>query len=377
MERLGRLWFILLVLSLWGLAAHSQAGLVYVDPLYGVQVTSNVVYGTGIAKGVSKNLLADIYQPVDIGNGAVPLNRPAVVIQDGGAWTSASKTRPRVTTPAQYLAQRGYTVIVTDYRQGAPGLPFGLADPGPDAPVTTGQTIFGNVPWAGLTTSGHLYNTYPGMNPIRAGIEDFAVAIDWTRTNAAMLGIDPNRIGIAGGSAGGINGLLLQYNNNPVDPRYAAQAVVALVSTMMGNWTRIQPGGPPVFLLNNTLDQVVPWSPQMSQRFVDVGIYREQWFQPPDLLYHDVDWNLDLDGLSLLERTRDFLAYQLAGGPYMIPEPSSLPLAWMAVGVTATLRAAAIGWRAKSEQPGRSVARSRTIRRASRAGFPLARTAAL
>lgn len=307
--------------------SQTIAGMVYIDPLYGVQVTSNVVYGTGLVNsGQTKNLLADIYQPVDIGNGPVLQNRPAVVIQDGGAWTSASKTRSRVTIPANYLAARGYTVIVTDYRQGAPSIPF-LVDGGPDAPVTTGQTIFGNDPWVNLTTSGHTYNVYPGMNPIRAGIEDFAVAIDWTRTNAASLGIDPDRIGIAGGSAGGINGLLLQYNDNPVDPRYEAQAVVALVSTMMNNYNRIQAGGPPVFLLNNTLDAVVPWSPQMSQRFVDVGIYREQWFQPPDIAYHNVEWDLDLDGLTLLERTRDFLAYQLAGGPFLIPEPSSIVLA--------------------------------------------------
>ena len=217
-------------------------------------------------------------------------------------------------------------MIVTDYRQGAPGVSFLGVEAGPDAPVTTGQTQFGSDPWANLNTNGHTYAVYPGMNPIRAGIEDFAVAIDWTRTNAASLGIDPDRIGIAGGSAGGINGLLLQYNENPIDPRYEAQAVVALVSTMMGNWDHIQPGGPPVFLLNNQADAVVPWSPQMSQRFLDVGIYREQWFQPTDALYHDVDWNLDLGGLSLLERTRDFLAYQLAGGPYLIPEPSSIAL---------------------------------------------------
>jgi hypothetical protein len=344
MKRHSSVCFLLLAAA--GVSASSTfANLLYIDPLYGVQVTSNVVYGTGLVNnGQTKNLLADIYQPVDIGL-PVQNNRPAIVIQDGGAWTSAKKTRPRVTTPAYYLAARGYTVIVTDYRQGAPSIPF-VVEGGPDAPVTTGQTIFGSAPWAGLTTSGHTYNVYPGMNPIRAGIEDFALAIHWTRTNAAMLGIDPDRIGVAGGSAGGIDALLLQYNMNPVDPRYEAQAVVALVATMMNNYNRIQPGGPPVFLLNNTLDAVVPWSPQMSQRFVDVGIYREQWFQPPDLLYHDVDWNLDLGGLTLLERVRDFLAYQLAGGPVYIPEVSSVA---MMLGAVAVLGLAPLGRRLRKQ----------------------------
>ena len=310
------------------LSGSSQclAGLVYIDPLFGYTKTT-VQYGTGISKGVPIPLLADIYEPIDIGNGAPPVNRPALVGQDGGAWTSAKRDSGRVTTPAIYAAQRGYTVVMTDYRQGAPAVPFLGIDGGPHAPVTIGQTVYGNEPYAGLTTSGHTYAVYPGMTPISAGIEDFALGIAWTRSNAALLGIDPNRIGALGGSAGGIDALLLQYNNNPVNPDYAAQAVVALVSTMMNNYDRIQPGGPPVFLLNNTADAVVPWSPQMSQRFVDVGIYREQWFQPTDALYHNVEWDLDLGGLTLLERMRDFLAYQLAGGPYLIPEPSSFVLA--------------------------------------------------
>lgn len=305
--------------------ARVDAAAVYRDALFDYQVTSGVQYGVGISQGVAVPLVADVYAPTFNGLAAVPDHRPAVVIQDGGAWTSASRSRPRVTTPAKYLAERGYTVVVTDYRQGAPGLPFGLADPGPHAPVTTGQTTFGTAPWQGLTTSGHLYDIYPGITPIRAGVEDFAVAIDWTRTNATTLGIDPNRIAIAGGSAGGIDALLLQYNNNPIDPRYAAQGVVALVSTMMNNYNRIQPGGPPVFLLNNTADVVVPWSPEMSARFADVGIYREQWFQPADPLYHDVDWNLDLGGATVMERVRDFLYYQVA-----VPEPAS----WLLIVMT-------------------------------------------
>jgi len=328
-------------------SATAYAGQVYVDELFGVQVTTDVQYGSGATGAGNIPLLADIYHPVDIGNGPIPVNRPAIVIQDGGAWTSARKNRPRVTMPAQYLAQRGYTVIVTDYRQGAPGLPFGLADPGPHAPVTVGQTTFGTAPYAGIT-AGTVYGFYPGINPIRAGIEDFAVAIDWTRTNAAALGIDPNRIGIAGGSAGGIDALLLQYNNNSVsnnglttvDPRYAAQAVVALVSTMDGNHGRIQAGGPPVFLLNNTADVVVPWSAPMSQRFADVGIYREQWYQPTDAVYHDVDWNAIPNsvasatplttGPNLLERVRDFLIASELAEPYLIPEPSTYVLGLIA-----------------------------------------------
>ncbi|MBL9124919.1 MAG: carboxylesterase family protein [Planctomycetaceae bacterium] len=311
-------------------APLALAGTVYIDPLYGFQKTT-VQYATGATQAGKIPLLADIYQPTNIGNGPIPTNRPAIVFQDGGAWTSADRTNGRVVTAAVYLAQRGYTVIATDYRQGATA--FGIPV-GPHAPVIVGQTEFGTAPYNGITASGTV--GLVGLPAFRAGIEDFAVAMDWTRDNAAALGINPNKIGIAGGSAGGIDALLLQYNNNPIDERYRAQAVVALVSTMMNNYTRIQPGGPPVFLLNNVSDAVVPWSPQMSQRFVDVGIYREQWYQPTNLTDHNVRWD-DIptlvpsatpatSGPNLLERVRDFLITSELATPYVVPEPSSIVL---------------------------------------------------
>lgn len=328
---------------------HAQAGIVYYDELFGYTKTT-VQYGTGIANnGKVIPLLADVYQPVDIGLAPVPENRPAIVIQDGGSWVSANRTAGRVTYPAIYSAQRGYTVVVTDYRQGAQ--PFiGLGPAGPHHPVTVGQTQFGTAPYAGITT-GFIYSAYPGINAIRAGIEDFALGIDWTRTNAAALGINPNKIAIAGGSAGGIDALLLQYNNNSfdnnglttVDPRWAAQAVIALVSTMDGNHGKIQAGGPPVFLLNNTADFLVPWSPGMSQRFVDVGIYREQWYQPTDALYHNVEWDKPISSVAapigsfvpeglLVEKMRDFLYKTM-----IVPEPSSFVMGAFALAALAAI----------------------------------------
>lgn len=314
------------------LAAVSQApaAQIYLDPLYGVQVTKNVLYGYGATTKGLFPLYADIYQPLDIGLAPVLEDRPAVVLQDGGAWASASKERGRITAPAIYMAQRGFTSIVTDYRQGNP---FDTSSPLSVVPVV-GQTQFGTEPYNGVNIP-FPYSFTNNTAAVRAGIEDFAVAIDWTRTNAATLGIDPNRIGIAGGSAGGIDALLLQYanNNNPINPAYAAQAVIALVSTTYGNHGKIQPGGPPVFLLNNTADPVVIWEPQMSARFTAVGIYNEQWFQKTQV-NHDVDINeiiYDSEGVGkpLLERMAEFLAYQLAGGPVpvVVPEPSTLILA--------------------------------------------------
>lgn len=326
--------FAILVAIAFAAGSSAEAAQIYLDPLYGVQVTKNVPYGIGATKNGNVILYCDIYQPVDIGLAPVLDNRPAVIIQDGGAWASATKERGRVKDPAMYNAARGFTAIVTDYRQGAPTGGDNLVS------AVNGLTKFGTQPYNGVSIPS-LYQIFPGTAAIRAGIEDFAVAIDFFRTNAATYNIDPNRIGIAGGSAGGIDALLLQYaNNNPVplNPAYAAQAVVGLVSSTYGNYGKIKPGGPPVFLLNNTSDPVVPWESQMPTAFKNAGIYTEQWFQKTQL-NHDVDWDEILvgpdGGKTVRQRVNEFLAYQLAGGPitYVVPEPSSVMLAVIALAV--------------------------------------------
>jgi acetyl esterase/lipase len=92
-------------------------GQLYLDALYGYNRTTDIVFGTGNTNNGPMQLLLDVYQPTDIGLGAVQSNRPAIVIQDGGAWTSGDKQNGRVVTPAIFLAQRGFTVFVADSRQ--------------------------------------------------------------------------------------------------------------------------------------------------------------------------------------------------------------------------------------------------------------------
>jgi acetyl esterase/lipase len=282
------------------------AGSVFFDPIYGVSNTSNIVYSLGSTTGAALPLTLDVYRPTDIGLGAVPALSPAVVLQDGGAWTSASKDHERVTTPAIYLAQRGYTVVTANYRQIS------------DSPVV------GPGPWNSLSFPFYI-QLYPSANVVRAGIEDFAAAIAWTRSNAATYGINPNRIAAAGGSAGGIDALLLTYNNPPA--AYAPQAVVGLVSTMYGNHNLIDAGEPPAFLLNSKTDAVVlyyPDVPNMVNEMNRVGVYNEPWIQDLGFGGHDVDYYYDLGGGNVLELMRDFLAYQLAG----VPEPLEWLVKW-------------------------------------------------
>lgn len=86
--------------------------------------------------------------------------RPAIVFFFGGGWTSGKVEQ--FEPQARYLASRGMVAARADYR----------------------------------VKSRH--NVTPD-----ACVEDAKSAIRWLRQNAAMLGVDPDRIVAAGGSAGG------------------------------------------------------------------------------------------------------------------------------------------------------------------------------
>lgn len=105
-------------------------------------------------------LKLDLYRPKD--RPKEPL--PAVLYIHGGAWKSGDKAPapPHILA----LARHGYAVASVNYR---------------------------------LT----------GVAPFPAQIEDCMCAVQWVRVNAARYGMDPDRIGAWGGSAGGHLVLLL------------------------------------------------------------------------------------------------------------------------------------------------------------------------
>ncbi len=349
MRRIVGVFAIVIFLSA---ASPVFAGLLYMDPLYGFNQTENIQYGLGKTKTGTKPLLLDVYQPTDIGKGKVQTNRPAVVIQDGGAWTSGSKDNGRVTYVAEFLVKRGYTVFIADYRQTG------------DNPATAGPG-----PWNSLSPSSNgsllgLYTVvYPGVNVVRAGIEDFASAITYVRNNASLYGIDPNHIAGVGGSAGAINLLDLQYNGDTSKASYRTQANISAVGSMMGDWNKVVAGGAPLFLWNNALDPLIYYNndvePNLHQRLQSKNIYYEQWMEYPNSGDHNVHYDqypladtkdpylagkYNDSSLLIEDRIRDFLAFHFtATGPINIavPEPSSIVLMFVglfALGVISSRR---------------------------------------
>jgi acetyl esterase/lipase len=116
----------------------------------GVQTKTNVEYA--VHDGVS--LMGDLYSPA---NGR---SHPAMLFIHGGGFARGSKAGYG-NTWGPYLAARGYVVFAIDYRLSKPGEP-----------------------------------TWP------QALLDCKAGLQYLRGNSAALGIDPDRIGVGGDSAG-------------------------------------------------------------------------------------------------------------------------------------------------------------------------------
>ena len=145
--------------ALAAVAAHAQGP---APDTGNLRVEKDIVFG----KGGSMDLTLDVYQPP---TGVAP-KRMAIIHLFGGGFFVGNKNAGYIINDAKALGARGYTNISANYR---------------------------------LQTQG----------PWPAQIHDVKAAIRWTRANAARLGIDANRIAVAGYSAGGMLSLMAAGTN--------------------------------------------------------------------------------------------------------------------------------------------------------------------
>lgn len=102
---------------------------------------------------------ADVYLPQSIAEG---VRVPAVLVIHGGGFRLGAKDNEREQNIGRNLARRGYAAMSIDYALAAEGKP-----------------------------------EWPRI------LHDCKTAVRWLRVNAARFQIDPDRIGVIGGSAGG------------------------------------------------------------------------------------------------------------------------------------------------------------------------------
>jgi acetyl esterase/lipase len=127
-----------------------------------LRVEKDIVFG----KGGGKDLTLDVYRPPT----GVTSKRTAIVHLFGGGFFVGNKNAGYIINDAKALGARGYTNISSNYRLQSESL------------------------WP-------------------AQIHDTKAAIRWTRANAEKLGVDANRIVVAGYSAGGMLSLMAAATN--------------------------------------------------------------------------------------------------------------------------------------------------------------------
>jgi acetyl esterase len=223
--------YALLVLSL-PILAWAQPAAMPAQPLTIEGATSRVYKSID-----GSDLRLHIFSPP---NPSGSVTRPAIVIFFGGAWLGGMVER--VVPQARYLAQRGMTAIVADYR------------------------VYGR------------HKT----SPVEA-VTDAKSAVRWIRSHARELAIDPNRIAAAGMSSGGhiaLSAAIFERFDEPGEDRQVSSRPNALVlfnpavdSTSEGLKRRFgdrvtevsalhHPGSslPPTLILHGKLDEVVPYA---------------------------------------------------------------------------------------------------------------------
>jgi len=224
-----------------------------------VNETKDIEYGnTG-----GHSLLLDLYLPK---NAAKPV--PGLILLHGGGWESGR--RKHCLYYCLHFPQRGYATATISYR---------LSDEA----------------------------EFP------APVQDVKCAVRWMRANAATYGIDPNRIALVGGSAGGHLAMMAAYtsdlpkfegNGGHANASSRVQAVVNLygpsdlttpqareadaVRKFIGAayWRAperyaeasplayVTPDDPPTLILHGTVDEMVPiqQSDALAARLAECGV---------------------------------------------------------------------------------------------------------
>jgi acetyl esterase/lipase len=158
----------------------------------GVEATFDVEYG----KGGKKALLLDLFKPKVIKK---PV--PGLIFVHGGAWQEGSRKNYGIY--CRDFAAKGYVVATIEYRLSR------------EAP-------------------------YP------AAIQDVNCAIRWMRANAAKLNVDPNKIALVGGSAGGHLVMLAAYapNDPELEGTGGNNSVSSRVQAVVDIYGLVSIGGP-------------------------------------------------------------------------------------------------------------------------------------
>lgn len=313
------------VAILFALPAAATADQIFLDPMFGVSMTSNIEYGTNVnGGGGSVSLTLDLYQPTGAG---LPDQLPAIVFMHGGGFATGSKTDFNMVAFANAFAARGYVAVSINYRMIAD-----LAPP-PGAHLDSYEE---RLPaWVPDVLAAYDIDIDQYMDVIAAAVEDQATAVNWLVANAGSYNIDPDKLAAGGYSAGAISSLSL--GAGIVDGVSSAdlKAVFSLAGGLFGWESAIDSSMPGVFIVHGDVDDVVPFSEvsYLQSALDNAGVPYQSLIVP------GADHVSPLIGVAI-EANQEAIYQFMADQLQLVPEPSTSVLA--AIGVASL---AIVGWR--------------------------------
>jgi len=266
----------------------------------------------GSTESEPMDLELDLYLP----EGA-PENRPAMVLIHGGGFVGGSRTQGQIVAFAEYFASRGWVCISVDYR---------IARDRGTVPSAWAEYVADNVP---MERRNQAMALYPAARDSRA-------AIRWLHSRAAMYQINPDYVGVMGGSAGAALAIMAgvtepeDYRDElsvEEDPTLASThldassrivvildywgpiTLVTSLSAIYGR-ERFDPTDAPVNIVHGTEDPTVEFSHAENLRDAYMRTGVSYAFEPLEGQGHGA-WRARIDGQGLPRNGFDFVTTQL------------------------------------------------------------------
>lgn len=295
---------VLACLSL-ALASASPAGAqtLYLDEQFGFTRTTGVVFASKPvgAPATNLDLRLELFQPQGSG---VPPSRPAIILIHGGGFTGGSRFNGRLIESCERMAGRGYTCVSIDYRlQGD--------DPIISAPYEPIEAV--------VAATGDDRAT-----AIAAAAEDGWAAYEWMAANATTLGVDVDRIGVGGSSAGAVTSLMLAYvlDDIGVAPANSFGAVFDMWGSLGDAPTSLATGDAPLLIAHGENDATVPVSGAyaLEARAIAVGLTYEMHIVEGAGHGFNIFTQVVEPGQTMFDRFVDFFYQHVAGAnPPAVP----------------------------------------------------------
>jgi acetyl esterase/lipase len=208
----------------------------------------NNLFNTKVVYNVTRPTLTVFKPAADIANGS------AIIICPGGGFHTLSINSEGFDV-ARWLVKKGVTCFVLKYR---------LVQSLTDNPVQELMNKMGKPDFEEQTKA-----------IIPMAIQDGREAIAYVRKNARSLGIDENRIGITGFSAGGTIAASAAFNYTPANkPSFVAPIYPFMPPAMTGN---VDKQTPPLFVAAASDDQLglAPHSAELYKKWLDAQVPAE------------------------------------------------------------------------------------------------------